>query len=140
MKRYYSPSTQVTYLDGIHAAMPSDVREISERRFMEVIGNAPPGKTRGHDADGLPVLLDPQAPELESAERIWRDARIEAVRWIRDRHQDELDLGRRTSIAVDQYAGLLAYLQALRDWPESNGFPDSAARPTPPDWLANLSS
>lgn len=63
MKRFYSPSTQNTYLVGINTAvMPADAVEISEARYLEVIANPPLGKVRSHEASGLPVLIDPPQP------------------------------------------------------------------------------
>lgn len=57
--RYYSKSTGCTYLDGIHDFMPADAVEISDDRYQSVIANPSPGKIRSHDADGLPILIDP---------------------------------------------------------------------------------
>ncbi|MEX5582776.1 phage tail protein [Pseudomonas lurida] len=79
----------------------------------------------------------PRSPEeLASDERAWRDAEIERVRWLRDRHRDEMDMGVPRSLSAEQFAGLLLYIQQLRTWPQATGFPDQAARPVPPDWLA----
>jgi len=57
--RYYSKSTETTYLKGIHSSMPNDAVEISDERYQMVIANPAPGKIRSHDADGLPILIDP---------------------------------------------------------------------------------
>ncbi|AOE78787.1 hypothetical protein A7318_09395 [Pseudomonas lurida] len=79
----------------------------------------------------------PRSPDdLAIDERAWRDAEIERVRWLRDRHRDEMDMGVPTSLSAEQFAGLLLYIQQLRTWPQATGFPDQAARPVPPDWLA----
>lgn len=59
MKRFYSASTGCTYLAGLSTAVPADAVEISEDVFLSVIANPAPGKIRGHDASGLPVLIDP---------------------------------------------------------------------------------
>lgn len=82
------------------------------------------------------VELPRRPEELASDERAWRDAEIERVRWLRDRHRDEMDMGVPTSLSAEQFAGLLSYIQQLRTWPQATGFPDQAARPVPPDWLA----
>ena len=83
-------------------------------------------------------FVEPQRSreELALEERLWRDAEIERVRWLRDRHRDEMDMGVPTSLSAEQFAGLLAYIQQLRTWPQATGFPDQAARPVAPDWLA----
>jgi hypothetical protein len=68
MKRYYSPTTGCTYLDSIHGAkMPADVLLLPDEVFQRVIATPTPGKVRSHDADGLPILIDPPpyAPTIE---------------------------------------------------------------------------
>ncbi|WP_413791976.1 MULTISPECIES: tail fiber assembly protein [unclassified Pseudomonas] len=141
MRRFYSPSTGSTYLDSIHAETPEDAVFITEDRFLRVIANPEPGKIRSHDHEGLPILIDPPpatAEELASAERMWRDARIESVRWLRERHQDEVDSARPTTLTGDQLRELLDYVQALRDWPQTPYFPNLERRPVAPLWIAGL--
>jgi hypothetical protein len=139
MKRYYSKTTQTTYVSGIHAAMPEDAVVITDQRFDEVIGNPIEGKVRGHDAGGLPILIDPPGLTLEQlaeAERQWRDGAISQVQWLINRHRDEIEIGLATTLTTEQFPELLAYVQSLRDWPQSPDFPDSQHRPTAPDWIA----
>lgn len=60
MKRYYSQTTGSTYLEGLHAGqMPVDAVLISEETYLAAIANPAPGKVRAHDAEGLPILIDP---------------------------------------------------------------------------------
>lgn len=73
--------------------------------------------------------------ERRTAERQWRDAELAARQWLRERHRDEQDLGRPTTLSNEQFIELLAYLQALRDWPQSEAFPDTLQRPQPPSWI-----
>ena len=58
MQRYYSKATGSTYFKGMHD-MPPDVKPIDEDRYLAVIANPAPGKVRSHDAEGLPILIDP---------------------------------------------------------------------------------
>lgn len=100
MKRYYSKTTLTTYLTGIHADMPADAVAISDQRFDDVITNPAAGKVRGHDADGLPILIDPPGPtseQLAEAERQWRDGAISQVQWLLNRHRDEVEIGLATN-------------------------------------------
>lgn len=136
MQRFYSQSTQVTYLEGFHKVMPADAKAIDEDRYLAVLANPEPGKVRSHDADGLPILIDPPPADLAADERAWRDAEITRIQWIRERYRDEQDLARPTSITADQFADLLDYLQQLRDWPAAPDFPDKLSRPKSPDWIA----
>lgn len=74
--------------------------------------------------------------ELEAREREWRDAAVTAVLWLRERHRDEQDLQRSTTLTQDQFTELLTYLQQLRDWPQSEAFPAIEHRPVAPPWIA----
>nr|WP_284147736.1 phage tail assembly chaperone [Pseudomonas putida] len=74
--------------------------------------------------------------ERIAIERQWRDTELTARQWLRDRHRDEQDLERPTTLSDEQFIEFLTYLQALRDWPAAGTFPDSALRPTAPAWMA----
>jgi hypothetical protein len=137
MKRYYSQQTGCTYLPFVHGnQMPSDAVEISETLYVSVIGNPPFGKVRAHDEHGLPYLVDAPEPDPEVPERAWRDGELTGVLWLRDRHRDQLEISDSTTLETEQFSELLAYVQILRDWPQSPDFPDSQFRPTAPDWIA----
>lgn len=73
--------------------------------------------------------------ERKVTERLWRDGELTARQWLRDRHRDEQDLGRTTTLNNEQFVALLDYLQKLRDWPQSELFPESGHRPIPPSWI-----
>ena len=77
-------------------------------------------------------------PDLAAQERAWRDIELSSVMWLRERHRDQLEIGTTTTLAPVQFAELLTYIQALRDWPQSDVFPDSTGRPVPPAWLVVL--
>lgn len=70
MKRFYSQSTGSTYLLGLHKSMPQDAVEISDARFQSVIASPVAGKVRGHDAEGLPILIDPPPPPPPTREQV----------------------------------------------------------------------
>lgn len=140
MKRYYSKTTQTTYVSGLHAEMPADAVEISDKRHKEVLVNPAAGKVRGHDAKGLPILVDalPLAADEPSAqERFWRDSEIYRVKWLRERHRDQLEIGESTTLTPAQFDELLSYVQRLRDWPQSPAFPATSERPALPEWLSS---
>jgi len=86
-------------------------------------------------ADGVFAEKVESAEERRAAERQWRDVELAARQWLRERHRDEQDLGRPTTLSNERFAELLDYLQKLRDWPQAEAFPDSAQRPTPPSWI-----
>ncbi|KAF0863956.1 phage tail assembly chaperone [Pseudomonas sp. LD120] len=138
MNRFYSKTTQTTYLQGLHTAIPADAVEIPEALYLSVIANPAPGMVRAHDDKGLPYLID--APEVVldpvTQERQWRDAELASVMWLRERHRDQLEIGAATTLTGDQFNELLLYMQALRDWPQSANFPNIQHRPTAPEWIA----
>jgi len=78
----------------------------------------------------------PADPDPGGIARAWRDAEIARVTWLRDRHRDEIEMGVETTLTAEQYADLLAYIKALRDWPASIEFPAEDSRPLVPDWVA----
>lgn len=70
--------------------------------------------------------------ELFDRLRGQRDARINSVLWMRERHSDELALGKETTLTPEQYTALLTYIQALRDLPAQPGAPwDGGGELTP---------
>ncbi|NWB16900.1 hypothetical protein HX819_20925 [Pseudomonas sp. D6002] len=69
------------------------------------------------------------------AERAWRDGVLTSAAWLRDRHRDQLEIGAPTTLTTEQFEGLLVFMQALRDWPQSPEFPESKHRPIAPIWL-----
>lgn len=78
-------------------------------------------------------------PNLQHAERQWRDGALTSVIWLRERHRDQLEIATTSVLTAEQFTELLVYMQALRDWPQSEHFPDSQHRPTAPAWLPQAS-
>lgn len=137
--RKYSKSTGTSYIVGLHQDIPFDAVDISDECYERVIGNPPLGKVRSHDVLGLPILIDPPPltrEQLAVIERLWRDAQINSLRWLRERHGDEVNSARPTTLTAEQSVELLDYVQALRDWPLAPDFPSSERRPAPPSWVA----
>lgn len=82
------------------------------------------------------VFEPANAENPAASERAWRDGEIAAHEWLISRHRAEIELQRETTLTTGQYTELLQYLQALRDWPAAEAFPDSTQRPANPPWLA----
>lgn len=66
----YSRATGNCYLVGIHAVIPDDAVDITEERFLATVGNPQEGKRIGHDADGLPILID-ESPPIPKAQQLF---------------------------------------------------------------------
>lgn len=78
--RHYSKETGNTYLPGIHQ-IPDGAKAITEARYLEVIANPAPGRIRSHDAEGLPILVDPPKPSRsETEQEIWDGIKAERDR------------------------------------------------------------
>lgn len=76
------------------------------------------------------VNLPEKSIEQKSSEaRAERDRRIDAVRWRIERYQTQLAAGLETTDTAEQYQALLIYVQALRDVPVQEGFPDTIEWP-----------
>lgn len=80
----------------------------------------------------------PSAVWRAAAERSWRDSELARMVWLRDRHRDQLEISYPATLTPEQFTGLLTYMQALRDWPQSGVFPDPAERPVAPAFLEQV--
>ncbi|PZW75538.1 phage tail assembly chaperone [Pseudomonas sp. 2848] len=156
MKKFYSPGTGGFYDEEVHGlrliedargklianpdcCMPVDVVEISNEEHAELLEGESSGKRITANEDGYPVLTDPPRPsseEVAAFERQWRDGALQAAIWLRERHRDQQEIGTDTSLTAEQFAALLVYMQALRDWPQSQQFPEIEHRPVAPPWIA----
>lgn len=87
-----------------------------------------------HYSEAPPELLAIAA----DLERQWRDAELTSLVWLRDRHRDQLEIGVTTTLTAEQFSELLVFMQALRDWPQSEVFPNTSARPVPPAFLEQM--
>lgn len=138
---FYSPSGGF-YSSKIHGGnIPVDAVVITESKYSELLSEQGLGKSIKAGPDGMPVAVEPPGPtdeQIMRKERAWRDAELASVMWLRERHRDQQETGGSTTLSGDQFAELLAYLQALRDWPQSSDFPNSLFRPEPPSWIEGI--
>lgn len=65
----------------------------------------------------------PSAQQIEAAERGWRDGELLAA---------DIQVRKAADISSPTEAAWRQYRNALRDWPQSAGFPDIALRPLAP--------
>lgn len=124
--RYYSKTTGNTYLSPMHDGhMPADAVLITEARYLEVIATPHPGKIRSHDADGLPVLIDPPPPspatreQVEAARlRAYADPLTGSDRYFAEAQRESL-LGNAEAAEAAKALGMarFAEIQADNPWP-----------------------
>ncbi|WP_124302645.1 phage tail assembly chaperone [Pseudomonas chlororaphis] len=139
MAIFYHPASR-SFLDtAIYSAksIPADAVEITRAEQISLNAGEASGKVIVIDERGRPALVEPppDSEAIVNQERWWRDAELDRVKWLRERHRDELELSLPASVTADQYSELLAYMQLLRDWPQSPDFPDPAHRPVVPGWI-----
>ncbi|MBI6657272.1 phage tail protein [Pseudomonas carnis] len=136
---YYARTTGGFYDDEVHQSIPADAVKITQdQRAALLIGEAA-GRKISSDTKGFPVLVNREPPSDEiliAQARQWRDTEIDSLNWLRERHRDEVDAGRTTTLTAAQFGELIDYIQQLRDWPASGGFPKTDARPAAPAWIA----
>ena len=123
-------------IKGLHD-IPDGAVRVDEKLWLQLIQETDCVWRRGGDGSvikhPLPVLED----DLPLIERQWRDVEIERVRWLRERHRDEVEIGKATSLTETRFEEILVYIQKLRDWPASNDFPEKGKRPEKPSWVGS---
>jgi len=123
--RFYSKTTGCTYLAGINEWMPEDAVPLPEDRYLAVIASPAAGKVRSHDADGLPILIDPPRPAPPTREQVeeqrlraYADPLIGSDRYFAEAQRESL-LGNTEAAEAAKALGLarFAEIQAEYPWP-----------------------
>lgn len=135
---YYSPQTGGFYDDEIHLSIPDVAVNITQDQRTKLLLGEAAGRIICADEKGFPILGDPEPlsdEALIAQARQWRDIEIDSLKWLRERHRDEVDAGRSTTLTAAQSGELIDYVQQLRDWPAVEGFPASKTKPLRPNWI-----
>lgn len=129
-------SLKYRLIKGLHT-IPKSATEVDEEMWVRLLNETDGVWTLGADGvitkEPLPVV----EPDYAAIERQWRDGEIEAIKWLRERHRDQLDLSLPTTLTTAQFTELLDYLQLLRYWPQAKKFPDQKYRPVAPGWISD---
>ncbi|MCP3749615.1 phage tail assembly chaperone [Pseudomonas sp. SBB6] len=139
MHIFYSHASGGFYAPCVHSEMPADSVALTDKQYQALKKGLELGKRIGLDVDGVPILIDPpplSAEEVAAMERKWRDSQLVATQWLVARYSEEQSLSLATTNTPEQIAVLLGYRQSLRDWPQSEVFPDTRQRPVAPPWIA----
>ncbi|CAK16847.1 phage tail assembly chaperone [Pseudomonas entomophila] len=134
---FYSAQNQGFYDSKVLDRMrPDDAVEISAELHAVLMRGQAIGKQIVVESNGMPGLRE-LIENAAAVERGWRDRMLADSLKLRDRHRDQLELGggAETNLSPEQFHALLTYLQALRDWPQSDAFPDAGKRPVAPDFI-----
>ncbi|ATR83073.1 phage tail protein [Pseudomonas sp. HLS-6] len=135
----FDPVTSVLIgrFDSRRCDVPEGAIEISEETFLRSINERDGQWVRNSDGGVIKIPFPARtAEQLADDERAWRNAEINATQWLSARHRDQQEIGADTTLTSDQFQELLVYMQALRDWPQSEQFPVIEHRPVAPPWIA----
>ncbi|MBP5948745.1 phage tail assembly chaperone [Pseudomonas sp. P42] len=136
---YFSPATSGFYHSDLHGLnIPADAFQLSEGEYCALVSNAPGGTVLSLNTDGRPQRVLLAAQTEDGLERAWRNKALESTQWLVLRDVEEMEVGEGTTLRTEEFKELLAYRQALRDWPSDPEFPDTRSRPVEPDWLELL--
>lgn len=137
---FYAQTLGFDQVDNPGTELPSGAVEITHAQYTELFAGQAAGKAIGASATGQPVLIDPVVPPqaLLRNERTWRNQLLQETQWLVLRDAEELEMGEGTTLRTEEFKQLLAYRQALREWPNHPDFPDVRSRPLEPDWLEGL--
>lgn len=137
---FYAQTLGFDRVESASPELPEGAVEITHAQYIELFAGQAIGKIISASTSGQPVLTDPViSPEAAiSHERAWRNAALRDTQWLVWRDAEELEVGQGTTLRSDEFKQLLAYRQALRDWPDDPDFPDARSRPVEPDWLEGL--
>ena len=141
MTIYWSSSAEGFFDSRISAQLPLDVVEISSAYREALIAGLQDRKVIVVGPSGYPVLQDTPPTNLDESsaiERAWRDNELERIKWLRERHRDELEMNLNSTISAELFVELLNYIQVLREWPQSRDFPMVTNRPRAPHWIGEI--
>ncbi|WP_010224791.1 phage tail assembly chaperone [Pseudomonas donghuensis] len=116
---------------------PTDSVSISPEHHARILKEQSQGRVIYADEDGNPLTRErpPLPPEaIAGTERKWRDAQLRGTDDVVARHRDELESGK-TTLSSEQYQELQFYRAELREWPQTELFPEPRQRPVAPSWL-----
>jgi Phage tail assembly chaperone protein len=129
MTLFFSGATGAFYDDGLWSAdLPADIVEVTPQVHAVLMAAVSAGKILQAGPDGAPAAVDPPSPSMETLAawaRRRRDAEIAGLRYLVERHRDELALGLTTTLTAEDFRLVLEHIQALRDVPEQAGFPEA---------------
>jgi len=137
---FFAQTLGFDHIEEAGADLPEGAVEITKAQYAELFAGQASGKVISASASGQPVLIDPviSPATLASHERAWRNHVLQNTQWLVFRDAEELEVGEGTTLRSEEFKQLLAYRQALRDWPNDPDFPSLPSRPVEPDWLEGL--
>jgi len=139
---FYSPSTRGFFTSDIHGdKIPRDAAEITREQWQELLDKQGAGHEIVPGRDGAPKAV----PRVKTTEHhrsdllAARDTALAKTQDLVERHRDEVDMGRGTTLTDQQYIDLLMHRHALRRLHEHPDYQHDEAVakmkvPSPPDF------
>ena len=137
---FYAQTLGFDRVENPGPKVPEGAVEVTQAQYTELFAGQASGKHISASASGQPVLTTPvvSSTTLAAHERGWRNHVLQNTQWLVLRDAEELEVGEGTTLRSEEFKQLLAYRQALRDWPNDPDFPQASSRPLEPDWLEDL--
>ena len=130
---YYSAKERGFFHSHIHGKnLPRDAKPIPESLHKACLLAQERGEEIVPDATGMPVTRARVVDRRIEGRRRATNA-LRGTDWMVARHRDQVELHAKLSITPTEYAELLEYRQAMREWPSRPDFP--AGEPPRPDFL-----
>ncbi|MGY4523742.1 phage tail protein [Pseudomonas sp. TE21394] len=142
-KIYASVANKAFYDSAVHSEdqLPADAVEISKELHQSLLEGVSSQSKMIDFTSMPPVLVDlpePSGQVLAMLEAGWRDSQLRRTDEIVMRHRDEREMGGPTTLTSSEFMTLMGYRKTLRDWPQSDLFPDSRFRPAEPQLISSL--
>jgi hypothetical protein len=140
---------QQTILQTALAAATAAAERVAANQWLipaHAYADAPPPTGDGEQAvrrngswvvEPFPVPIEAPVTDDQraAAARARRDAEIKRLRWMVERHTDQVALGVAPDLSSAEFIALLQHVQALRDVPSQSGFPAAITWPEPPAFI-----
>ncbi|MGE8068317.1 phage tail protein [Pseudomonas sp. NPDC089569] len=135
----YSSYSKNGFWDDTLGQPPKDGCLITDEQHQEYLEAQTEGKVIDFSTSP-PSLTDPSPlvvieGRLADVERRWRNGHLAITDGVVARHRDELEEGIVTTLTAEQYRDVQRYRRQLREWPQSERFPEMDYRPIAPSWM-----
>lgn len=108
-------------------------RDYNESLYKAICAYLNSGGDSTEYAEDIVVEADPVV-----LARQWVETSLQTSESIVAQYRDARDLGEETPITPEQFAGLLTWRKAVREWPKEKGYPLVSSQPNAPDWLKEV--
>lgn len=125
MTKFYSPSAHGFF------TVPDDAVKITDEEWQSLLDQQSKGKIIQPGPDGKPVATGEIRRDIAAGRTFARDQLLKETDGLVQRHRDEIEAKRATTLTQEQYQALQQWRADLRDYTKDPDFPNVAfpARP-----------